>query len=157
VRRLWVWGTHWSDDEVAAGAAALKNPSSQGLSALHRTSHFLIESWGEALVLVVVREVVYVVWQEPSTFCIPSSDALGCPVWSLCPSQALMVSGLLTGVSHMQSVPIPSTGWCLVSSLGCPTCRLCPSQALVGVWSPHWGVPHAGCAHPELLGWCPVS
>lgn len=52
---------------------------------------------------------MYVVWQEPSTFRIPSSAALGCPVWSLHLSQALMVPGLLIGVSHMKLVPILST------------------------------------------------
>lgn len=70
---------------------------------------FGFEPWDEALALVVVWEVVYVVRQELSTFCIPGSAALRCPVWSLCPSQALVVSGLLVGVSHVKLVPIPST------------------------------------------------
>lgn len=70
---------------------------------------FWFEPWDEALALVVVWGVVYVVRQELSTFCIRSSAALGCPVWSLCPSQALVVSGLLVGVSHVKLVCIPST------------------------------------------------
>lgn len=48
-------------------------------------------------------------WQEPTTFSIPGSAILGCPVWGLCPSQALVVSGLLFELSHMKPVPILRT------------------------------------------------
>lgn len=70
---------------------------------------FWFELWDETLALVVVWEAMYVVRQELSSFCIPSSAVLGCPMCSLSPSPALVVSGLLTGVSHMTLVPIPST------------------------------------------------
>lgn len=70
---------------------------------------FWFELWDEALALVAVWEVVYVVWQEQSSFCIPSSAALGVPC---------------AACDH------PQHSWCLVSSLGCPTRSLCPSRAL---------------------------
>lgn len=65
---------------------------------------FWFESQEEARALAVVWEEAYVVQQEVSTFCIPGSAA---PMWSLCPSQALMVSGLLTGVSHNEPCAHP--------------------------------------------------
>lgn len=67
---------------------------------------FRFESQEEALALAVDWEEVYMVQQEASTFCIPGSAA---PMWSLCPPQTLMVSGLLGGVSHMSPVPVPRT------------------------------------------------
>lgn len=72
---------------------------------------FWFQPWHEALALVIVWGVVYVVRQELSTFCILNSAALGCPMWSLCPSRALgVVSSLLP--NSYQWRYLPSVGEC---------------------------------------------
>lgn len=98
---------------MAAGAPALKNPSVQGLSAQHRPSHFLIGvPGGSSCSGCCLRRGVRV-----------QQHLLGsaAPMRSLCPSQALLVSGLLLGLSHNEPCAHSEhVRWCLVS-FGFPT------------------------------------
>jgi len=90
VRRLWAWGSHWPGNQVGAGAAALKNLSSQGLSALHRSRAVIcwFEPWDATLALVTIREV--------RSF---RSWAMACPILSTHGSVSSPLRGLVWSLS----------------------------------------------------------